>query len=76
MQHEFEKYSGPEDSDNDWTFQNGDDQICIHLNMSYHYDESCKMMRCKHCGLTYSKVNEQPKFETCEEVYVDEVMGS
>ena len=70
MVHEFEEYVGPEKSESSFTC--GDIQINLELNMVY----ADKMVKCKHCGIKVADGKEQPKFETCEEVYVDEVMGS
>jgi len=74
MNHQFEEYQGPEKHNNQWEFTNGDDRIQINLEMNIVYGD--KMKKCKYCGLMYAVEFEQPKFQTCEEVYVDEVMKS
>jgi hypothetical protein len=74
MNHEFEEYQGPERHDSQHIFTQGNNRIEINLQMNVVY--ACKMMRCKYCGIKVAVESEQPKFETCEEVYVDEVMGS
>jgi len=74
MDHQFEEYQGLEKYDSQWEFTNGDDRIQINLEMNVVYKD--KMKKCKYCGLIYAIERERPKFQTCEEVYVDEIMKS
>ena len=59
----------------DWEYKDSDGNVSkITLDIDYTYSPDTKVERCKTCGLKV--INDEPKFPTCEEVFVNEVMGS
>lgn len=72
MVHQFETYFGPDHSNHEWSYkdQNGK-EIDVKLNLTFVYAQ--KMFKCVSCGLMIVE-QQEPKFKTCEEVLVDELM--